>query len=382
MNEKTWVEISEKNILHNIKSLRNLLDPNVKFMAILKSNAYGHGLGRMNKICVQSGLVDFFGVDSIDEALLLRKLGNKKPILVLGYVPFERIGECMENDISVAAYNFELLKYLNNVETEQCSVSTKKRLKIHIKVETGTSRQGIEGKELVDFIKHTRKNPHIMIEGIYTHFANIEDTADPSYAFLQLKKFNENLKKINFNHDTLKHCAASAAIINHKATHFDMVRAGISMYGYWPSQETKAVAHQNKVDLELKPALTWKTRIAQIKNIKANTPVSYGLTERVKRNSRIAILPIGYWDGYDRGLSSFGEVLISGRRAKVLGRVCMNMTIIDITDIAQANLFDEVVLLGRQKNDHITAEDVANKLGTINYEVITRVNPIIKRIIA
>ncbi|MFA5133608.1 MAG: alanine racemase [Patescibacteria group bacterium] len=374
---KTWVEISHENILHNIKSLRSLLQPGALFMAMLKANAYGHGLEVVSKICIQSKEVDWFGVDSIDEAMALRNFGVSQPILILGYVPFDRIMEVIKNDISFVAYNKELLDYLALQKFPKS-----KKAKIHIKVETGTARQGIEGEELLEFVKCASKNKNILIEGIYTHYANIEDTTDPSYAMDQLKRFNENVgaaeKIVKI---PLKHSACSAAVINFPETHFNMVRAGISLYGMWPSTEAKAVAKQKEINLVLKPALTWQTQIAQIKKVSANIPISYGLTETVKRDSVIGILPVGYWDGYDRGLSGVGEVLINGQRAKILGRICMNMMIVDLTDIKEYNLFNGVVLLGPSGKDYISAEELAKKINTINYEITTRINPLIKRVI-
>jgi len=369
---KTWIEISKDNILHNIQLLKKLLKPSTNFMVVLKSNAYGHGLDIMNNICMQSGLVDWYGVDSAKEALILRKLGNTKPILVLGYIPYKDLKKVIENNVSFVAYNIELLEYLQNKKYN-------KSIKIHIKIETGTSRQGIANEDLINFAKKAKENTNIKIEGIYTHYANIEDTTDSSYAMEQLKKFNENIKLLEnlCIFIPIKHSACSAALINYPETHFNMVRAGISLYGMWSSIETKAIAQRNNINLGLKPALTWKAHIAQIKELKANTPVSYGLTETVKRNSKIAIIPVGYWDGYDRGLSSIGEVLINNKRAKILGRICMNMMIIDITDIPETKINDEVILFGGE----ITAEEIARKIGTINYEVVTRINPLIKRII-
>jgi alanine racemase len=364
------------------------------FMAVVKSNAYGHGLEETAKIC--SGQADWFGVDNIDEALTLREQGIKQPILILGYIPFDRVGEAVENDISFVAYNNELLDYLARLPRFARN-DAKKKAKIHIKIETGISRQGIAGEELLAFVKKASKIELIFIEGIYTHYANIEDTTDPSYAMEQLKKFHENIKMLDekippnppfqkggkegkWSDGVIKHSACSAAFINYPETHFNMVRAGISLYGMWSSSETKAVARQKNVDLVLKPALTWKTQIAQIKKLPAGTPISYGLTETLKRDSIVGILPIGYWDGYDRGLSGIGEVLINGKRAKVLGRVCMNMTIVDLTDIPDAGLFNGVVLLGQDGKDAITAEELAKKINTINYEITTRINPLIKRI--
>ena len=384
---KTWLEISQDNILNNIKSLRALLKPKTLFMAVVKSNAYGHGLEEMSKILTPSSSllhkeersagVDWFGVDNIDEALSLRKTGVKQPILILGYIPFDMVGEAVENDISFVAYNNELLDYLSAQNFKKT-----KKAKIHIKVETGTARQGIEGKELIAFVKKTTANKNIFIEGIYTHYANVEDTTDPSFAMEQLKRFNENVAAAEkIVKIPIKHSACSAALINYPKTHFDMVRAGISMYGMWSSNEAKLVAKQKNIKLNLKPALTWKTQIVQIKNLPANTPIGYGLSEKTKRLTRIGILPIGYWDGYDRKLSNIGEVIVDGKRAKILGRVCMNMSIIDITDIPEAKLFNSVILLGKSGEEEITAEELAKKVGTINYEITTKINPLIKRII-
>lgn len=412
-SEKVWVEVSKEKILSNIKLLKELLqeeggiatsraprNDSPLFMAVVKSNAYGHGLAEVSKICSSreasakwdehkncstprqarrlKPLVDWFGVDNIDEALALREQGIKQPILILGYVPFDKISEAVAKDISFVAYNNEALDFIAAQKFPK-----NKKAKIHIKVETGTARQGIEGKELLDFVSKAVKNPNIFIEGIYTHYANIEDTTDSSYAIEQLKKFNksiaaaEKIVKI-----PLKHSACSAALINYPETQFNLVRAGISLYGMWSSNETKLVAKQKNINLILKPALTWQTQIVQIKKIPAGTPVSYGLTEKVKRESRIAILPVGYWDGYDRGLSGIGEVLVNGCRARILGRICMNMTIIDITDIPDAELFDSAILLGKSGEEKISAEEIAKKINTINYEITTRINPLIKRIIS
>jgi len=231
--------------------------------------------------------------------------------------------------------------------------------------------------------KLIKKYPQINIEGIYTHYANIEDTTNHSYARQQLKRFKEAIELLKKNgiKIPLKHTACSAAVILFPETYFDMVRLGISMYGLWPSPETFVSAKEKSRKLNLEPALTWKTKIAQIKQIKAGTPISYGLTERVSQDSKIAVLPIGYWDGYDRKLSGIGNVLIRGRRCKVLGRVCMNMIIVDVSHISDVKLEDEVVLLGKQESEEITADELAQKIGTINYEVVTRINPLIPRIV-
>lgn len=373
---KTWVEISRKNILHNIAEIRSLLSCNTKFMAVIKSNAYGHGLLEVAKICSELNGVDWFGVDSVDEALLLRKAKIKLPILVLGYIPFEQLKDAIKHDISVVAYNTEILEYLN----ENFPKSYRKKAKIHLKIETGISRQGISGGALVNFVKKALKNKNILIEGAYTHYANVDDTTDFSYAKKQLDAFKKNIEEVEkLIKITLKHTASSAATINYPETHFNMARIGISLYGLWSSRETKLSSKERKIKIDLCPALSWKTLLVQVKKVERGTPIGYGLTEKVRRDSVIGVLPIGYWDGYDRGLSNIGEVLVRGERAKVLGRVCMNMTIVDLTDIPRAKLFDEVVLLGKQNKDEITADEIAAKIGTINYEVVTRINPLIQR---
>jgi alanine racemase len=352
-------------------------------MAVVKSNAYGHGLVEVSKLISTHKLEKdrlWFGVDSIDEALKLKKAGIKFPILILGYTEKSRLTEAVRNGFRLTVYNRGTIEELGNVK---CQMSNVKCINIHIKVETGTSRQGVLEQDILDFVRLIKKYPHINIEGISTHFANIEDTTDHSYAKLQLERFNNIVSLLARNKVKIpiKHTACSAATILFPETHFDMVRVGISLYGHFPSRETFVSSREQKRNVRLIPVLTWKTKIAQIKKIKAGTPVSYGLTERVPQDTQIAILPVGYWDGYDRGLSSIGNVLIAGKRCKVLGRVCMNMTVVDINHLKNVKVEDEVVLIGKQGEEEITAEETAQKLGTINYEVLTRINPLISRVV-
>ncbi len=388
MPPKTWVEISALALKHNIATIRRVLSNGARLCCVVKANAYGHGLLEVAQICAENG-ADWLGVDSLEEGLKLRQNGLKTPILVLGYTPLANLGLAQPNDIALTVYNFETIDAL--------PAGTK----IHIKVETGTSRQGVLIENLVLLAKRAGERG-LIIEGLSTHFANVEDVCDPSYAREQLQRFNNAraaLKQAGFI-VPIAHTACSAAIFLYPKTHFDMVRLGISLYGLWSvslrgssSDRGNRMANEHRLlrgvylepvewarnDIKLKPVITWKTIIAQIKSLPAGTPVSYGLTERVVRDSTVAILPIGYWDGYDRKLSSCGEVLIHGKRCKVLGRVCMNMIVVDVTAVPDAKLEDEVVLLGSQGDDIITAEELAKKIGTINYEVVTRINPFIKR---
>jgi alanine racemase len=373
---KTWIEINKENLIHNLGQFRKLVGEKVKIMGVVKANAYGHGLVEVAGVI--SDQVDWLGVDSLTEALKLREIGIKKPILVLGYTELADPREAVKNNISLTVYNRETIEKLGKIPIHNPNLNPK----IHIKVETGTSRQGVPEDEILDFVKFIKSFPSIEIQGLSTHYANIEDTTDSSFAMEQLAAFlrvAEILKKEGV--EPLCHTACSAATILFPETYFDMVRLGISMYGLWSSKETKAVAKNKGIDFDLKPALTWKTIMAQIKSVKADTPIGYGLTERVSRDSKIAILPIGYYDGYDRKLGSVGSVLIRGKRCKILGRVCMNMIIADVTDLGKVGIEDEAILLGRQGREEISAEELAQKIGTINYEVVTRINPLIPRIL-
>lgn len=376
INMKTWVEISKHNLIHNLNTFRALIGQDVAFMSVVKSNAYGHGMAEVSGIAQDH--CDWFGVDSVDEALELKKQGVAKPVLILGYTPDDRLNDVVENEFSQTVYNQETIKKLG-----QLSNKLNKKVNLHFKVETGTSRQGIGEQELLERIKIIKQNPNLVIQGLSTHYANIEDTTDHGYAKSQLGKFNRAIKILSEQGIEVpyKHTACSAATILFPETHFDMVRVGISQYGLWSSKETYVSANGLSREIELMPIMCWKTIVAQVKEIEPGTFVGYGLTEKVSRRTRIAVIPVGYWDGYDRSLSSVGNVLVAGQRCKILGRVCMNMCMVDVTDVAECKPEDEVVLLGRQGDEVITAEEMAQKIGTINYEVVTRINPLIKRVV-
>jgi alanine racemase len=371
---KTWIEVSAAALRANMRELRRLLGPNVAHMAVVKANAYGHGIPAV--VDAVKDDADWFGVFALEEALAVRTVTDK-PILILG-------GTIPENLPRVIAEGFsQTCSTLEAVVALSAAATPERPAKVHVKIETGTSRQGIHATDLQGFLGRVKELPNVRLEGAYTHFANIEDTTDDSYSKEQLARFDaalETFAELGMMPE-VTHTACSAAVLLFPPTHRSMVRTGIAMYGLWPSGETRVSADALGRAITLTPALTWKTRIIQVKPLAAGTPVSYGLTETVKRDSRIAVLPTGYWDGYDRGLSSVGEVLIRGKRAKVLGRVCMNMTVVDVTDIPDAKEGDEVVLLGRQGNETVTAEEIGRRIGTINYEVVTRINPLLPRVV-
>lgn len=375
----TWVEVSKSAILNNIEVARQSVTPKAKIMAVIKANAYGHGLCEVAEIAESSPDIFYFGVNSIHEALKLRNAKIKKPILVLGYVPLSALKDAVIHDISLVTYNIETINKL-----QEMAAKYKKDAKIHIKVETGLHRQGVNPEKLEEFCKLVKSKKNIIVEGMSTHYANIEDTTEHSYAKEQIENFNaayETLKRCGID-IKYRHTACTAATMLFPEIHFEMIRFGIGLYGMWPSKETKISAYERKRgEFNLKPALTWKTRIAQVKQVEANSFIGYGCSDFVTQKSKIAILPVGYYDGYDRKLSNVGYVLVHGKRAPLRGRICMNMCIIDVTNIENVMPEDEVILLGADGEDAVSAETIAAKIGTINYEVVTRINEGIPRIV-
>ncbi len=376
----SWVEISEAAYAHNLGFFRKKIRGGTEFSVVIKSDAYGHGMLEIAKLAIKHG-ADSFCVHSLDEAIALRENGFGQDILIMGPVLLSRLGEVIEKDFRIALYNKESV-----AELDRLTRKMNRPVRVHLKLETGTYRQGIDRRDLPGFLKKLKEANLVRPEAAYTHFANIEDTTNHDYALQQLKYFNEmssEIKAAGF-HSIKKHTACSAAILLFPETYFDMVRLGISQYGLWPSRETfvsyKIRNAQNGEDA-LRAVLSWKTRIGQIKLVPANQCISYGCSYQTTRDSRIAVLPIGYSDGYDRKLSNQSHVLIRGKRAPVRGRVCMNLIMVDVTDIPEAGLEDEVVLLGKQGSEIITADYLASLTGTINYEFVTRINWQIPRIV-
>jgi alanine racemase len=370
----TWVEIKQKALLSNLRQFRQRVGKKTKIMAVVKANAYGHGIKEVTPVVAAKA--DWFGVSSLEEGLLLRQMKIQSPILILGYLSPSVMKEAISHDLSFVILNLSAAK-----KARQVAKKLSRKARIHLKVETGTNRLGICGKDLIRLAKFCSLQNEIFLEGLYTHYANIEDTLDPSFAQEQLRKFKEAERllqkrgvKIPF-----KHTACTAAAILFKETNFNLIRLGLGLYGLWPSRETKISAQEKGMKINLQPVLTWKTRVAQVKEVAKGETIGYGRTFTTARKTKMAVLPVGYWDGYDRGLSNQGQVLIKGYPAPVIGRICMNMMMVDITSIPRIKSEDEVVLLGKQGKEEITAEEIAQKIGTINYEVVTRINPLIPR---
>jgi len=375
---RTWIEISKSALVHNLRVFRKLVGPNVKIACIVKANAYGHGLKEIVLI-LNNTETDWFGVDSLEEALEIRTLKINKPILILGYTPLLKLGEAVENEISLTVYNKESLQKILSLKME-------KKAKIHLKVETGLNRQGQKADEILDLAKLIIKNKDFFeLEGLSTHFANIEDTLDSSFAFEQLRVFKETIRLLKKNkiNPPIKHCAASAAAFLYPETHFNMIRVGISLYGLWPSKETQIalLSKKAKRKLSLKPVLTWKSVLAQVKTVDQGESVGYGRTWFTSRKSVIGIVPVGYYDGYDRKLSNNSRILINGQSAPVVGRVAMNMIMVDLTNLKKIKTETEVVLIGKNAENEISVDEFARRIGTINYEVVSRINPFLPRVV-
>ena len=367
----TWIELSETAYRKNLDFVRGRLGPGVELAAVVKSNAYGHGWREIAGLALKHGAHSLC-VHSLEEARNLREAGISADILVLGHVPLARLEEAVALGLRLILYNLESLERLAEITTRRGE-----RVRVHLKVETGTYRQGVEEDEIDAFAQSLRANPRIELEGCATHFANIEDTTDHSYAESQLARFEATLGRLaeaGFR-PPKRHAACSAAILLFPETHFDFVRLGISQYGFYSSRET-LLSYQNRHGREegtgLSPVLRWKTRISQVKWVPPEALIGYGGTYETTRRTRLAILPIGYADGYDRALGNQAHVLVRGKRAPVRGRICMNLTMVDVTDIEGVALEDEVVLIGRQGRQEITAHQLAQLAGTIPYEIVSR----------
>lgn len=380
IQSKTWVEISSSAIKSNLATFKRLLGSKSQIMAVVKANAYGHGAIQIAELAETQG-VKWFGVDSVQDGVALRDTGIVGRILVMGYTPPANIEAAIKHRLSLVAYDPAMLEELSRLSKRGLLKSH--GINLHLKIETGTVRQGLEGKELLNFAKKLKAIKGVNIEGCYSHYANIEDTTNHAFADEQLRRFNTECEKLAAHGivPEIRHTACSAAAMLFPKTHFDVIRLGIAMYGMWSSSETKAVALRLRRPIDLSPALTWKTTVAQVKTVAKGTGVGYGLSGHVTRASKLAVLPVGYWDGYDRGLSNVAHVLIRGSRCKVIGRICMNMMMVDVTDAKNVKAGDEVVLLGRQKHEIVTAEELAGKAGTINYEIVTRINPLLPRVV-
>ncbi len=369
---RTWIAIDRKAIAHNYRLFRKVIGRGKKLMAVVKSNAYGHNIMEFGKEMEQLG-ADMLGVDSITEGLSLRREGVKIPILVLGHTLPIRYPEARKAGIAITISSFD------GLEAALAQKSGKNPLRVHIKVDTGMHRQGFQSDEMMRVLDTLRKEKgQMIVDGIYTHFAEAKNPRFGMTTRAQIVRFQDwvtALRKAGFR--ATAHAGATGGTLLYPDGHFGMARVGIGLYGLWPSDETRL--HLEK-KLELKAVLTWKTIVAEVKKIRSGEKIGYDLTESTPHDATIAILPIGYWHGFPRLLSSKGRVLIGGKSAKVLGRVSMDMLIVDVTNIPKVKPGDEVVLIGKQGKETIPAAELAKLSGTTHYEIVTRLNPLMERI--
>ena len=374
----TWLEVDLAALAGNVRALQARLADGARLGAVVKSNAYGHGVRLVAPAVLRAG-AEVLAVGNLAEGLELRELvGPEVPVLVVGHVPPEGFPAAVGAGLELTVYDPDAVPALAAAARE-----TGRPARVHLKVETGTNRQGLREEDLLLLARRIAAAEGVEIAGVGTHFADIEDTTDHSFAREQLARFRQAVARLEAEgiRPGSRHTACSAAVLLFPETHLDLVRAGISLYGLWPSRETLVSARERGLDeIELRPALAWKARIAQVKDVPAGEYVGYGRTYRATRPMRLAVLPVGYYEGYPRALSGRAHVLVRGRRAPVVGRVCMNMTMVDVTDVPGAAAGDEVVLLGRSGGEELRAEDLAAWAGTIHYEIVSRILPALPRV--
>jgi len=360
----TWVEIDLSAIAANCRQVKHLIGPHVELLASLKADAYGHGALHVAQTVLHNG-ASRLGVATLSEAAPLRQAGITAPILIFGYLPPWQMREAVRLGVSVTIYSLEAVQALS-----QAAQSLGIEASAHLKVDSGMGRLGMRTEDHQSILRvaaAAQSLPGVKLEGFFTHFA-CADSADQTHCRLQLSRFKQILEALEEAglRPPLVHAANSAATLALPEAHFDLVRVGIALYGLHPSDEVRLPAG-------FQPALSFKTQIAQVKDIPAGECISYGCTFVTPTAMRIAVIPVGYADGFRRAPAHWGEVLVRGQRAPLVGRVCMDQCMIDVSHIPGVTTGDEVVLIGQQGNETLTAETVAARLGTINYEVVSEI---------
>lgn len=364
----TLVIIDRAAIKSNYFELKKIIAKDVDILAVVKANAYGHGAVEVAKTLEHAGC-NFFGVALCEEGIELREAGVKSPIIILGGIYPNQIRDVIEYDLTPVIFDIEMARIIDSLAGK-----TGKRIKVHIKIDTGMGRLGLLPYQATQFFKSLKGLTNLNVDGILSHFAEA-DEEDKEFSIEQLNVF---LKIINVVKDIgfkpgLIHIANSAATVEHADSHFNLVRPGIMLYGAYPA------GHMiEKIDL--KPAMRLVTQIVHIKQAPKGFSVSYGRKYITKKDSIIAAIPIGYGDGYPRSLSNKGEVLIKGQRAKVAGAICMDITMLDVTHIKGVEQGDEAVLIGKQGDDNITVDELAEKAGTISYEILCGITNRVPRV--
>lgn len=359
----TYAEINLEAIKHNIAEIKKILSSTTRFMAVVKANAYGHGAVAVSRAAAEAG-VNYLAVANLSEALELRSAGTQLPILILTESPTSVVDEIIHYGLIQTVYSFSEAKALSD---EACKRD--KQAFIHLKVDTGMGRVGVSPSEIFALYNKIVSLPNLTIEGIFTHFAKAEDNSD-SYTKEQFEKFQNIISRLN--NIKIKHAANSAGTLFHNETHLDMVRIGLMMYGLYPGGGIHRL-------INLKPALSFKTRVVYVKRISSGLQLSYGGTHTTEKETTIVTLPVGYADGYSRRLSNKSKVLIRGKRFPIVGTVSMDMILVDVSDL-KVEVGEEVVLIGSQGFETITADELAQLDGTISYEVVCGIGKRVPRI--
>ncbi len=365
-----WMEVNLDNLVHNIREIRKNTAPPASIMGIVKADGYGHGALEISRVLLEEG-VERLGVAVLDEAIELRQAGIDVPILILGYTPVELFEQVLEYRITPTIYNYQDALKLSEL------VSSKGvQGKVHLKLDTGMGRIGmIPGEDSIETVSNIYKLPGITVEGIFTHFS-VADESDKTYTNQQYDKFMSFLKALKDRgiDIPLRHAGNSAACIDLTNMHLDMVRPGIILYGLYPSSEV------DKNRVALKPLASLKARISHVKTIPPGTSVGYGRKFISARETIIATLPLGYADGYTRLLSRKASVLVGGVKVPLVGNICMDQCMMDVTGVEGVDVGDQVVLMGEQGGQSITAEELGCLLGTINYEIVCMIGKRVPRV--
>lgn len=370
MGKRTWAEINLNALLENFKEVRRITSPTAKIMAIVKADAYGHGVTEVTKKLAECG-VDYLGVACLDEGKQLRRVGIKLPILILGASFQSEIEELLQNSLMPSVFSYDFAKEISDV-----AVRLGKKAKIHIKIDTGMSRIGLvagdDDEALCDTILKIAALPNIEIDGIFSHFST-SDEADDEYTNLQFERFSkicDMLKERNLNIPN-RHIANSAAIVKYPKTHLDMVRAGVILYGLYPSHEIDSSS------IKLTPVMTVKSKVTMLKTLPKDRGISYGKTYITNQPTKIATIPIGYADGYTRLFSGKAKMMVKNTPVSIVGRICMDQCMIDVTNVNTISTGDEVIIFGA---DTVTADYLADLVGTINYEIVCMISKRVPRI--
>jgi len=366
--QSTWAEVNLNALIHNFKEIKKKVGPDVGVMAIVKAQGYGHGMVQVSKVLENEG-VNYFGVTSPSEAFFLRREGIKSSILILGPTMLDQAKKIIEKDIIQTICTKEIALALQG----ECK-ELKKRLKVHIEVDTGMGRTGVPYQRALKLIKEVVKIPELKVEGIFTHFSTA-DEEDKNFTKEQLRRFKEILEKLEKEgiNIPLRHAANSAGVLNFPESYFNIVRPGLILYGIYPSEYVSR-------SLDLHPVMSLKSKVIYLKRVSKGATISYGKTYVTDKDTTIAILPIGYEDGYNRLLSNKGEVIIKGKRVRIAGRVCMDQTILDVGEVPDVKVGDEVVLIGKQGKERVSVEEIAKKVETVPHEVVCRIAERVPRI--